>query len=155
MKPFVIITTFLIVSFFSYTNFANASIALTDEEYELVNEINQERVKNGFGPLELDNRLVIAARQKSKDLLENNYFSHNSVQLGTPKEMIEKNGIIFYKLGGENIAKGKGDVETIVKAWLNSEGHRRNILLKDYKKTGVGISKDLNGITYYTQVFIG
>lgn len=155
MKSVSIISLVCIISFFCFYENKNDDVILTNDEYKIVYEINQERIKNGFVPLELDERLVIAAREKSKDLLENDYFAHNSLKLGTPKEMVEKKGIIFYKLGGENIAKGKGDIESIVKAWLKSDGHRKNIMLKEYKKTGVGISKDLNGTTYCTQVFIG
>ncbi len=116
--------------------------------FELVNEI---RVQNGLNPLTLNSELSSVARLKSEDMRDNKYFSHNSPTYGSPFEMLNRFGI-SYRTAGENIAMGQSTPEAVVNGWMNSEGHRANILNSSYTQIGVGYAA--NG-HYWTQLFIG
>ena len=113
--------------------------------------VNIERAKVGLKPLTLDESLSLKARVKSEDMAKNNYFSHNSPTYGTPFEMMQSMGI-SYRTAGENIAMGQRTPEAVVQAWMNSEGHRKNILSPSFTHLGVGYIADGN---YWTQWFIG
>ncbi len=119
-------------------------------ESEVVRLVNDIRVKNGLNKLTEDWELSRVARYKSQDMKDNKYFSHTSPVYGSPFEMIKNFGI-SYKSAGENIAKGQKTPESVVNAWMNSSGHRANILNASYTKIGVGYVKDGN---YWTQMFI-
>lgn len=122
-------------------------------EKEVVRLVNVERQKNGLSALELDVALSKVAREKSKDMATKGYFSHTSPTYGSPFDMMKKFGI-KYSTAGENIAMGQATAEAVVKAWMNSEGHRANILNKNFTKIGVGYYKASNGSPYWTQMFI-
>ena len=119
-------------------------------EKEVVRLVNQERAKNGLKELKLDWELSRVARIKSQDMKDNGYFSHTSPVYGSPFQMIKNFGI-SYKSAGENIAKGQKTPEAVVKAWMNSSGHRANILNSAFNTIGVGYVE--NG-KYWTQMFI-
>ena len=126
---------------------------LTADELETFNLINQQRTKNGLSALKIDNELQRVARIKAQDMVDNNYFSHTSPTYGSPFDMMKKFGI-SYKTAGENIA-GNSSNSSAVTAWMNSEGHRANILNSSFNYTGVGV---VNGSKYgkiYVQMFIG
>ncbi|WP_040984626.1 CAP domain-containing protein [Oceanobacillus jeddahense] len=120
-------------------------------EQEVVDLTNQEREKEGLAPLELDTELSGVAREKSKDMQENNYFDHNSPNHGSPFDMMQSFGI-DYNTAGENIAQGQQSPEEVVDAWMNSQGHRENIMNGDFTHIGIGHVEDGN---YWTQMFIG
>ncbi|GLO65330.1 CAP domain-containing protein [Oceanobacillus kimchii] len=120
-------------------------------EQEVVELTNQEREKQGLQPLELDTELSKVAKEKSQDMQSNNYFDHNSPNYGSPFDMMQSFGI-DYNTAGENIAQGQRSPEEVVNAWMNSEGHRANILNGDYTHIGVGHIENGN---YWTQMFIG
>jgi len=124
---------------------------LSQFEQEVVELTNQERAKQGLAPLEIDTELSKVARAKSNDMATNNYFDHNSPTYGSPFDMMKSFGI-DYKTAGENIAKGQQTPEEVVNAWMNSEGHRANILNADYTHIGVGYVENGN---HWTQQFIG
>ena len=119
-------------------------------EKKVVELVNKERTQRGLDKLTYDWQLSRVARYKSEDMSENNYFSHTSPTYGTPFEMIKSFGI-SYRTAGENIAKGYKSPEAVVNGWMNSSGHRANILNKSFTKIGVGYAK--NG-SYWTQMFI-
>lgn len=121
-------------------------------EKEVVRLVNVERQKNGLNPLELDAELSKVARAKSQDMATKGYFSHTSPTYGSPFDMMKNFGI-KYSTAGENIAMGQPTAEAVVKAWMNSEGHRANILNKNFTKIGVGYYKGSNGSPYWTQMF--
>lgn len=125
--------------------------SVLDYENEVIRLVNEIRVKNGLNELEADWELSRVARYKSQDMKDNNYFSHTSPVYGSPFEMIKHFGL-SYKSAGENIAKGQTSPQAVVNAWMNSSGHRANILNKSYTKIGVGYVKSGN---YWTQMFIG
>lgn len=114
---------------------------------ELVNEI---RTQNGLSKLAHDWELSRVARFKSQDMKDNRYFSHTSPVYGSPFDMIKNFGI-SYRSAGENIAMGYRTPEAVVNGWMNSSGHRANILSSSYTKIGVGYVKSGN---YWTQMFI-
>lgn len=122
-----------------------------DFESAVVRLVNEIRAKNGLKTLTEDWELSRVARYKSQDMKDNNYFSHTSPVYGTPFEMMKNFGI-KYRSAGENIAKGQTTPERVVNAWMNSSGHRANILNSSYTKIGVGYVKNGN---YWTQMFIG
>lgn len=126
---------------------------LTTDELEVFNLINAKRTANGLSPLNIDNELQNVARVKAKDMVDNNYFSHNSPSYGTPFNMMKNFGIT-YKTAGENIA-GNSSNQGAVEAWMNSEGHRANILNSSYNYTGVAVVKSTKYGKIYVQMFIG
>ena len=132
-------------------NIPSLDSSVLDYEYEVIRLVNEIRVKNGLNALEADWELSRVARYKSQDMKDNNYFSHTSPVYGSPFEMIKNFGL-SYKSAGENIAKGQTTPQAVVNAWMNSSGHRANILNKSYTKIGVGYVKSGN---YWTQMFIG
>ena len=123
---------------------------LSEYEQEVVKLTNEEREKNGLEPLEIDKELSSVAREKSSDMQENNYFDHNSPTYGSPFDMMDQFQI-DYTSAGENIAKGQPTPEEVVNAWMNSEGHRENILNGSFTHIGVGYLDDGN---VWTQQFI-
>ena len=119
-------------------------------EQEVVKLVNAERAKAGLSALKEDWELSRVAKYKSQDMHDKNYFDHTSPTYGTPFTMMKNFGIT-YKSAGENIAKGQKSATEVVNAWMNSEGHRANILNKNYTHIGVGFVKDGN---YWSQMFI-
>ena len=99
--------------------------------------INAQRVANGLDPLTIDSNLSVKARIKSADMKQNNYFSHTSPTYGSPFTMMKQLGIA-YQSAGENIAAGYRSPEDVVDGWMNSPGHRANILNSGFRKIGVG-----------------
>jgi uncharacterized YkwD family protein len=125
--------------------------ALSAYEQQVVDLTNAERQKAGLAPLKVDLALSKVAREKSRDMAANNYFDHNSPTYGSPFDMMKKFGI-SYRSAGENIAKGQRTPKEVVQAWMNSQGHRENILNSSYTHIGVGYVENGN---YWTQQFIG
>lgn len=120
-------------------------------EQEVIRLVNEIRAENGLHALAYDWELSRVARFKSQDMKDGQYFSHNSPTYGTPFQMIRNFGISF-RSAGENIAKGYASPQAVVNAWMNSSGHRANILSASYTKIGVGY---VAGGSYWTQMFIG
>ena len=120
-------------------------------EKQVVELVNEQRAAYGLNPLTLSSKLSDVARLKSQDMHDNNYFSHTSPTYGSPFDMMKTFGI-SYRTAGENIAKGYATPQAVVTAWMNSEGHRANILNANYTTIGVGYVASGN---YWTQEFIG
>jgi len=123
-------------------------------EKEVVALVNQERAKLGLAPLKDNSQLSNVARTKSEDMVANNYFSHTSPTYGSPFDMMKKFGIT-YNAAGENIAMGQPTAASVMTAWMNSPGHKANILSANFTEIGVGVAKDKSGAIYWTQEFIG
>ncbi|WP_248663534.1 CAP domain-containing protein [Fuchsiella alkaliacetigena] len=111
--------------------------ALTAKEEEMLDLVNQEREAEGLTPLQVDLRLVKVARAKSKNMIEEGYFGHQSPSLGSPFEMMQEIGI-RYEFAGENIA-GASTVQRAHQALMDSPGHRENILRDRFTHIGIGI----------------
>ena len=103
---------------------------------QVITLVNQERAKAGLGALKSDALLTKVATDKAKDMYTNNYFDHNSPTYGSPFDMMRAYGVT-YSYAGENIAKGQRSPSEVMTAWMNSEGHRANILNGNYNKIGV------------------
>lgn len=124
-------------------------------EQKVVDLTNQERTKAGLQPLKADNStLSKMARAKSQDMSDKNYFDHQSPTYGSPFDMMKKFGI-SYKTAGENIAAGQKTPEEVVQGWMNSPGHRANILNASFTTIGVGYVQGGSYGSYWTQEFIG
>ena len=123
-------------------------------EEQVLALVNQERKKAGVAPLQMDWELQRVARVKSCDMRDNNYFSHDSPEYGTPFEMMKDFGI-KYKTAGENIASGQKTAQQVMNSWLNSAGHRKNILSGSFTHIGVGYCEGGSMSPYWTQQFIG
>jgi len=124
--------------------------SLSEFEQRVVELTNAERTKQGLPALQIDTELSKVARIKSEDMQKNNYFDHNSPTYGSPFDMMKKFGI-SYTSAGENIAQGQRTPEEVVQAWMNSAGHRANILNNGFTHIGVGYVESGN---YWTQQFI-
>lgn len=120
-------------------------------EKEVVRLVNDIRKQNGLKELTYDWQLSRVARIKSEDMRDNKYFSHTSPTYGTPFQMMKSFGIT-YRSAGENIARGQKTPQAVVNAWMNSSGHRANILNTSFTHIGVGYAS--NG-HYWTQMFMG
>ena len=119
-------------------------------EEQVVSIVNKERAKEGLAPLTIDWELARVAKYKSQDMHDKKYFSHTSPTYGSPFDMMKKFDI-SYKSAGENIAKGQTSAAQVMEAWMNSSGHRANIMDAKFTHIGVGYVKDGN---YWTQMFI-
>lgn len=106
----------------------------------IIQYINNERIKQGLNPLLKDSKLMDIAQRKSNEMVEKNYFLHTSPTYGTPFNMMKNFGIT-YKTAGENLA-GNSTMKGAVDSWMNSEGHRKNILSNTYTNIGVGVTKN-------------
>ncbi|QWH41342.1 serine protease [Bacillus mycoides] len=129
---------------------AEEAKSLSEFEQRVVELTNAERTKQGLPALQIDTELSKVARAKSEDMQKNNYFDHNSPTYGSPFDMMKKFGI-SYTSAGENIAQGQRTPEEVVQAWMNSAGHRANILNSGFTHIGVGYVESGN---YWTQQFI-
>lgn len=122
-------------------------------ESQVIQLTNQERAKNGLKPLAANWELSRVARYKSADMRDKNYFSHTSPTYGSPFTMMRNFGI-NYRSAGENIAAGQRTPSEVVQSWMNSPGHRKNILSPTYTHIGVGHATGGNYGHYWTQMFI-
>ena len=131
-------------------NIPTLDSGVTSFEQEVIRLVNEIRAENGLKALTYDWELSRVARYKSQDMKDNNYFSHTSPVYGTPFQMMKNFGI-SYRSAGENIAKGYATPQAVVNGWMNSSGHRANILNAGYTHIGVGY---VSGGNYWTQMFI-
>ncbi len=120
-------------------------------EKQVIDLTNAQRTKNGLPALKADTALGKVAKTKANDMQQKNYFSHTSPTYGSPFDMMRDMGV-SYKTAGENIAKGQASPDAVVNAWMNSEGHRKNILNPNFTHIGVGHQASGN---YWSQMFIG
>lgn len=127
--------------------------AINALENEVIRLTNLERTKRGLPALKTNWELSRCARYKSQDMINKNYFAHQSPTYGSPFDMIESFGISM-AAGGENIAMGQRTPQEVVNAWMNSPGHRGNILSTSFTQIGVGCAKSKSGTYYWTQMFI-
>lgn len=126
---------------------------MNSDEKEVFDLINKQRIQNGLSPLKENSELQRVARIKAQDMVNNNYFSHTSPTYGLPFDMM-KSFKISYNTAGENIA-GNSSNSDAVTAWMNSPGHRANILNSSFNQTGIGVVKGSKYGKIYVQMFIG
>ena len=126
---------------------------MNSDEKEVFDLINKQRTNNGLAALKNDSEVQTAARIKAQDMVDNNYFSHTSPTYGSPFDML-KSFKISYKTAGENIA-GNSSNSSAVTAWMNSSGHKANILNSNFNYTGIGVVSSPKYGKMYVQLFIG
>ncbi|MEM8529237.1 MAG: CAP domain-containing protein [Chloroflexota bacterium] len=134
------------------------SEGITPSEFEqmAIALTNQYRQANGcLSTLTMVPELVAAARGHSADMAENNYFSHNSQNGDLPWDRMKKAGYTDFQSAGENIAAGYITPEEVIEAWINSPGHRENMLNCTYNEIGIGYVYDEDSTFrhYWTQDF--
>ena len=134
-------------------NTTTTTTGMNSDEQEVFNLINQQRINNGLTALKSDSELQKVARIKAQDMVNNNYFSHTSPTYGSPFDMMNSFKI-SYRTAGENIA-GNSSNSAAVTAWMNSSGHRANILNSSFNYTGVGVVTGSKYGKIYVQMFIG
>ena len=135
------------------SNTGTTTSAMTDDEKEVFNLINKQRTANGLSALKVDAEVQRVAKIKAQDMVNNNYFSHNSPTYGSPFEMLQSFKV-SYKTAGENIA-GNSTNSGAVNAWMNSSGHKANILNSSFNYTGIGVVNSHKYGKVYVQMFIG
>ena len=133
-------------------NTTTSTSGLTTDELEVFNLINEQRTKNGLSALKIDSEVQNVARIKAQDMVNNNYFSHTSPTYGSPFDMLNSFKV-SYKTAGENIA-GNSSNSAAVTAWMNSSGHKANILNSSFNYTGIGVVKVSKYGKIYVQMFI-
>lgn len=134
-------------------NTTTSTSGLTTDELEVFNLINKQRTKKGLSALKIDSEVQNVARIKAQDMVNNNYFSHTSPTYGSPFDMLNSFKV-SYKTAGENIA-GNSSNSAAVTAWMNSSGHKANILNSSFNYTGIGVVKGSKYGKIYVQMFIG
>ncbi|MBM7648704.1 putative YkwD family protein [Bacillus ectoiniformans] len=132
---------------------APSAKAHSELEQEILLLVNKERAKKGAQPLKFADDVDKVAQLKSEDMVKKKYFDHFSPTYGSPFEMMEKYGV-SYTMAGENIAAGYTTASAVMEGWMNSPGHRANIMNPEYKEIGIGIAKGGSYGTYYTQMFV-
>lgn len=130
----------------------NGSESETELSYaeQVVKLVNEERAKNGLSPLTIDKSVESAALVRSKEIEKS--FSHTRPNGSSFSTALKEQGVSF-KGAGENIAWGQKSPEEVMQGWMNSEGHRANILNAKFTKIGVGYYQNSNGTNYWTQLF--
>jgi uncharacterized YkwD family protein len=126
---------------------------LSSQGSRILQLANAERAKVGAKPLKSNTDLNKLATMKSQDIVENNYFSHQSPTYGSPFDMMKTYGV-SYMYAGENLAINN-DADKAHNAWMGSEGHKKNLLNPDFTEIGIGLYPKGNGSYAYTQMFIG
>lgn len=127
--------------------------SMNSDEKEVFDLINKQRTNNGLPALKNDSEVQRIARIKAQDMVDNNYFSHNSPTYGSPFDML-KSFKVSYKTAGENIAANSSN-SSAVTAWMNSSGHKANILNSSFNYTGIGVVNSPRYGKMYVQMFIG
>lgn len=124
---------------------------LTDVERDILDRTNAERKKKDLPELKPNPKLIAAARKHSENMARQDKLAHEL----DGKRPIDRARDAGYRgtFVGENVACGLPSAEEIVKGWMNSEGHRKNILEPSYAEIGIGVVKAANGTVYYTQLF--
>ena len=127
-----------------------ATSAITSARAQILTLVNQQRQTAGCQPLTASSSLDTLAQHFSDDMAARGFFDHTDPDGNTPWDRAKKLGIT--NLGGENIARGQADAQAVMDAWMNSPGHRANILNCEYKTLGVGIHFGTGG-PWWTQDF--
>lgn len=141
---------------------AKESAAKPDDKIEYLeiycfDEVNLRRKGQGLEPLVFSSRLLEVARNYSRRMAEEKFFSHTDPQGKTAGDRVHEAGL-KWKAMGENLLNIKGYINPVppaVNQWMQSPAHRRNILDPSYQYSAVGVWTDSNGMVYFTQLFLG
>ena len=117
---------------------------------EVVRLVNEERAKAGLPALTVDRGAASAAQVRAKEIERS--FSHTRPDGSSFNSALTEAGVNF-RGAGENIAYGQNSPEKVMEGWMNSSGHRANILNSSYTSIGVGHYQNASGVNYWTQLF--
>ena len=135
------------------TTTAVASTTTAAAEKTALNLLNADRAANGLSPLKLNSQLTVLGEKYAQDMINRNFFSHTNPEGQSPFDRMKQAGI-SYGYAGENIAINS-NVTTAEQAFMNSPGHKANILGTNYTDVGIGVRFDANGSAHVVQEFIG
>lgn len=125
-------------------------------ETQCFNEVNRVRVKVGLEPLEFNESLLHVAREYSRRMAEENFFSHNDPSGNTVRERVS-GANIRWRVLGENLSFSRGYINPVavsMTGWMDSPGHRRNLLDRTWRQTAIGAWISDNGTVYFTEIFM-
>jgi hypothetical protein len=141
----------LLVAFATAALWAADEFKLTDEEQAVLQATNAQREKDKLPALKANPQLALAAREHSEQMARMQVLGH-TLDKKSPSDRVNETGYKYLSVG-ENVAANQPTPEAVVESWMNSPGHRANILNKHYTEIGVGIARAKHGEPYYTQVF--
>ena len=124
-------------------------------EVDTFNQINQQRISNGLAALVMNETVRTVARNHSQDMIDRGFFDHTNPDGLGVGDRVTAAGVAWQRVG-ENIASNSGYADPVtvaVTGWMNSAGHRANILTAEFTHTGIGIAQSASGAYYFTQVF--
>ncbi|MBP2628329.1 MAG: SCP-like extracellular [Firmicutes bacterium] len=133
------------------TNTTSNAGASADEK-RAFDLLNADRAQNGLKPLKFNSQLTALGEKYAQDMINRNFFSHYNPEGQSPFDRMKQAGI-SYSYAGENLAINS-NVDTAEKAFMNSPGHRANILSPNYTEVGLGVRYDAKGSAYVVQEFI-
>lgn len=119
---------------------------------QVFNLVNEEREKQGLSPLKYSKELEAVAYAHSKDMAEKNFFSHTNLEGLSPFDRMSNAGL-SYSYAAENIAAGQTTASAVMNSWMNSDGHRKNILNPNLTEIGIGVANGGSYGIYWTQLF--
>lgn len=122
-------------------------------EQEVLTLVNKVRQENGLSAVTWAEDVANVARAHSADMINRGFFSHTPPDGLSPFDRLKNNGI-SYRTASENIAYGQKTAQAVMDSWMNSSGHRANILNANVKEMGVGAVKNSSGTVYWTQMFV-
>lgn len=131
----------------------NARAKLSAEEELAVSLLNSDRKAQGLAPLSVDIALVELARDFARDMIQRGYFSHYNPEGESPFDRMRRRRVVF-RYAGENIGVNES-VAAAQRVFMNSAGHRANILRANYHAVGIGVCRDDAGSVYIVQEFVG
>lgn len=132
MRPFVVIAALGVLAAFP------AQSAPRNLSAQVLDLVNAERAKHGCPPLQIDAKLERAAERQSQEMATQDFVSHTDPDGTTPGQRVHDTGYIFQMIG-ENIEAGSDTAEDAVDQWMQSPGHRANILTCAYRETGIAV----------------
>lgn len=132
---------------------SSGGASLSAEQQQAFNLLNADRAAHGLKPLVFNQALAKLADNYAQDMINRNFFAHNNPEGQTPFDRMKKAGIT-YRYAGENLAINR-NVAAAETAFMNSSGHRANILNANYTQVGIGVRHNAKGSVYVVQEFIG
>lgn len=126
------------------------SVSQSEYVNQVLSLVNEERAKSGLSPLTLDTAACSAAQTRAREIVSN--FSHTRPGGKSFSTALTESGVTF-RSAGENIASGQTTPAQVMNGWMNSSGHRANIMNKNYTKIGIGHYEDAAGTDYWVQIF--
>ena len=126
----------------------------TSMAQQVLNITNSQRARVGASPLRLQSQLIAAAQAHSNDMARHLFMSHTGSNGSSMADRIRRHG---YRGGwlAENVAMGQSSSQDVMRAWMNSSGHRKNILRRNYRYMGIAYARGRNNRLYWTQTFGG